>query len=356
MFRFRYAQHFRLFEHGYPGVDHAHARVFEPHDLESEHTCAFDEQGELLAVSTATRADADALPAEWREWFKLDRLRPLGLERIVVSTRMVLRRDQRGSDLFQRFYEALISGYVKSGLLASLHYSRPGLLCRYEKLGHRIYAEPFNLPGGELRLPMLIAFNDVEYLQHVGAPAAALCLAHRERVPAAPVSALYAAAPELIESAFFSRLAPEEQGRYVAQRLNNAEAARALKALHWAAPVRVQAGQTLNAALAEQQLCCLLSGRVCEESAAGERRLGPGDFLGAGLRGAESELSARAETPAELLVFDSGLVRRALESFTPSTKPEEIWSALASANGVCRANSAPRPNNPQEGAPCGKSS
>ena len=197
VFRFRYENHFRLFRGGYPGLDHAGCRVCEPHDPASVHTCAFDPDGRLVAVSTATPADAPDAPASWREWFALDRLAPLGLSRLVVSTRMVLGPALRGSGLFREFYRAVVGGYIRSGVLASLHYSRPGLVPRYESLGHRRYAQAFPLPGGEPRLPMIIAFNDPGYLARTSFPLAGECARETARRGFPGVAELRRVLPEL---------------------------------------------------------------------------------------------------------------------------------------------------------------
>lgn len=319
VFRFRYEHYFRVFPEGYPGVDHVRQRMFEPHDLESEHVCAFDAQGRLVAVSTATPADASGAPAAWAGWLALERLRPLGLGRCIVSTRMVLHSQERGGELFAFFYKALKRRYVAAGLLASLHYCRPGLISRYQHLGHHSYATPFNLPGGQLRQPMLVALNDVAGQE--GAPANA--------------HGLHSALPELDREPRFHRLPAGERRAWVEERLRAAGVGAAvlpaggLPMLRRAAPLRVAAGQTLHAGPREGQLCLVLSGRLREERAGQVLDLGPGEFLGAA-----GGCVARAETAAELLAFDSALVGRA-QAALPGLPAgaAALWQALGEAAG-----------------------
>lgn len=315
VFRFRYEHYFRVFPEGFPGVDHARGRMFEAHDLDSEHVCATDAAGALLAVSTATPADAPSAPAAWTGWLALDRLRPLGLERLMVSTRMVLHSAERGGELFAFFYRALKRRYAAAGLLASLHYCRPGLVSRYQRLGHHGYAAPFNLPGGQLRQPMLVALNDA---------------AGPEAAPG-EASPLTTALPELAGPGQFHRLSVGERAAWVAERLRAAGAGalhpEGLPALRRASLLRVAPGQTLRAEPGEAQLCFILAGRFREELAGGEPCPGPGEFLGGG-----GGCAARAETAAELLAFDSTLVRRVLAAPDgPAPDAAALWRALGAA-------------------------
>jgi hypothetical protein len=290
--------------------------MFEPHDRDSEHVCALDAQGRLAAVSTATGADAPSAPTAWAGWLALDRLRPLGLPRLMVSTRMVLHHEERGGDLFTFFYKALKRRYAEAGLLASLHYCRPGMISRYQHLGHHAYAAAFNLPGGQLRQPMLVALNaETDYLRSV--------------------------LPELAEQREFHRLSAQERFGYVEERLRTAGAGtlpgEGLPALRRATPLRVAAGQTLGAEPSEAQLCFILAGWFREDLAGGALRLGPGEFLGAAGNGADGgyACAARAESAAELLVFDSALVRRALAA--PAGPPADaaaLWRALGASVGA----------------------
>ena len=318
VFRFRYDHCFRDFPPGYPGLDHARQRLFEPHDLDSEHMCARDAGGRLVAVSTATPAHTPSAPAAWTAWLGLDRLRPLGLARFMVSTRMVLHRQERGGELFTFFYKALKRRYVAAGLLASLHYCRPGLVSRYQHLGHHAYAPAFNLPGGQLRQPMLVCLNPVQ-------------------------DCLLAVFPDLEGRVEFHRLPAAERRAYVEERLLAAGVAAlpeaGLPALRRACPLPVAQGQTLYAGPAEAQLCCILAGWFREERSGGLLRLGPGAFLGRD--GDRCVCAARAETAGELLVFDSAVVRRALDA--PAGQPADaaaLWRALGASVGAHGQGSA----------------
>jgi hypothetical protein len=355
VYRFRYSEHFRLFKGGYPGVDHDLKWVYEPHDEFSQHTCAFAPDGSLAAVSTASRASLDCLPPDWKKWFDFKRLESLDLARLVVSTRMVLRRDLRGSGLFKEFYSELMTGYVRQGLVGSLHYIRPGLASRYTSLGHRFYSSCFNLPQGQLRAPMLILFSDRAYLESCVSPLLSLCVAKgldlfqdlspkAESILEGPIG----------EQGRFNLLNLEERKRYAEQKLTAAQAQDAaqklgrlprelLQPLLLASPLSWEGGSRLDAPLAESQMGLLLSGGVCETSAQGSRLIEPGDFLGLSFCSCDPQewLTAYAEKPGQALFFDSCLARLCFEHVKHASSREEVWSCLAEACTGCLDRARP---------------
>lgn len=324
VFRFRYEHYFHRFTAGYPGVDHARRRVFEPHDLDSIHSCAFDDQGGLLGVSTATPAACPDMPPAWRDWFDLDRLSPLDPARTVISTRLVLHPKVRQTGLYGQFHGYIIASYVQAGFLNALHYCRPDLVCRFESLGHRRYGQVFNLPGGQYRVSMLMAFTDPDHLSRVGAPIWSL-LEHD--LPRPEPEALLAVLPELASLPNFRLLTPGERLDYVLARLTPQAAAcvppEASAALEHASPLPLFPGQSLMPTAGDSFLAFILSGSARE----GGADFSPGDFIGA--KPFASAFPVQALEPGEMLVFESSLAHALARSLpAPDARPAGLWRFL----------------------------
>ncbi|MBF0512855.1 MAG: hypothetical protein HQK81_02195 [Desulfovibrionaceae bacterium] len=160
MFRFRYEHFFNNLPDGFPGVDHAARLVFEPHDLEAVHLCAFDARGELAAVSTAVPATLKTIPPAWADWFDFAGLGSARLAKAVVSTRLVVHPSLRRTDFFARFHGAVLAHYREAGIAFTLHYCRPELAALYESLGHRRFHRAFDLLPGQPRVPMILALGE----------------------------------------------------------------------------------------------------------------------------------------------------------------------------------------------------
>jgi hypothetical protein len=326
VFRFRYEHFFHNFSNGYPGLDRPCERIFEPHDLGSSHYCAFDADGRLCAVSTSTSAVAPDIPPAWQEWFQLSRLAPLGLERVVVSTRMVIHPDHRHNGLFKLFYRFIMGRYLDAGFDYAVHYCTPGLISRYELLGHRVYGEAFTMPPRLLRVPMLIALNDPEHLHRVGSPIAGLCTAHAPR----SVASLQAVLPELTMLPNFRLLSPAERLSYVCVRAGTdrlPEPGVILPVLEGASPLCLKAGLSHAAAPGGGFLCLVLSGSLWEQGA--DRAAGPGSFVGASLLSDPTTPPPPFTVPAkaEILVFDQNLTHAA-SRIDPDPDYPSPWPSL----------------------------
>lgn len=308
VFRFRYEHFFHCFPEGYPGLDRTHSRIFEPHDLASTHYCAFDADGKLCAVSTATPAEAQDTPPAWQQWFQLGRLYRAGLKKVVVSTRMVVHPDRRGG-LFDIFYRFIMERYLDAGFECAVHFCSPGLICRYEKLGHRLFGEPFIMPPGLLRTPMLIALDDPGHLRRVDSPIAAMCA---ERAPRLPRS-LQTALPELGTPPSFRLLLPDQMLSYLCDRMGAGlpDPSEILPVLEYASPLLLRAGLSHTGLPSGGFLCYVLSGAIREHGA--DRLSGPGAFVGAGLLIHPEKPAPPFDVPvdSEVLVFDKNLTRAA---------------------------------------------
>jgi hypothetical protein len=329
VFRFRYEHFFRHFPDGYPGLDRPRHRILGLHDWGSIHYCAFDTEGRLCAVCTSTPAVAPDIPPAWQEWFQLGRFAPLGLERVFVSTRMVIHPDHRGHGLFELFYRYMMVHSLDAGFEFAVHYCAPGLICRYEHHGHRVCTDPFTIPPALLRVPLLLVLNDTEHLRRVGSPTAELCAAYPPRSGAA----LQAALPELTTLWNFRLLSPKERLSYVHGRIGTGrlpESAVVLPVLEYASPLHLRAGLSHASPPGGGFLCLVLSGSLWEQGA--DSAAGPGSFVGAGLLGDPATrpppFTVAAET--EILVFDQNLTHVAARS-GPAPDDPSPWRILHQA-------------------------
>jgi hypothetical protein len=182
------------------------------------------------------------------------------------------------------------------------------MICRYEKLGHRLFAEPFTMPPGLLRTPMLIDLNDPGHLRLVGSPIAAMCEA---RAPRSPWS-LQTGLPEPSTAPGFRLLLPDDRLSYVRSRVRTGlpDPDEILPVLEYASPLFLRAGLGHAGPPSGGFLCFVLSGAVKEHDA---ETAGPGLFVGSDLLIDPQKPAPAFEIPvdSEVLVFDQHLTRSA---------------------------------------------
>lgn len=330
VFRFRYEHFFCTFPNGYPGLDRSRQRICGPHDLRSIHYCAFDADGKLCAVCTSTPAVTPDLPPVWQDWFQLGRFAPLGLERVFVSTRMVIHPGHRGHGLFELFYRFMMSHSLEAGFEYAVHYCAPGLICRYEHHGHRVYDEPFTMPPGLLRVPMLLVLNDAEHLRRVGSPTAELCPARSPHSQAA----LEVTLPELTKRANFRLLTPAERLSYVGAHIGTEglpEPDGILPVLEYASPLHLRVGLSHTAPPGGGFLSLVLSGALWEQGS--DHAAGPGSFVGASLLADPTapRPAFRVPSETEILVFDQSLTHVAARTGCDPDDPSP-WQTLQQAS------------------------
>jgi hypothetical protein len=350
VFRFRYEHFFHCFADGYPGIDRSKGILCEPHDARSTHYCAFDAAGNLCAVSTSTPADAPDIPETWGEWFQLEKLAPAGLDRVVVSTRMVIHPEHRSNGLFDLFYRFIMERYIEAGFAFAVHYCSPGLICRYERLGHRLYGEAFTMPAGLLRIPMIIALNDSDYLLRLGSPMAGPCGEHSPHSG----TSLQHVLPLDSMSPNFHLLSPDERLSYVKTRIGASRLPlheNVPLVLEHASPLRLRAGLSHTAPPSGGFLCLILSGAIQEFGS--EIKAGPGSLVGTYLLSDPTRQppSFKVLSETEVLVFD-----RHLTTITPETavdpEKDSPWHTLSQTCN--RSQSAINPTAlVKEAKPCG---
>lgn len=330
VFRFRYEHFFHCFDDGYPGLDRAKGILFEPHDPKSIHFCAFDAGGDLCAVSTATPASAAEAPASWQEWFNLEDLERLCPDGIIISTRMVVHTERRNNGLFDLFYRFIMERYFEAGYSLAAHYCSPGLICRYERLGHRLYGPAFTMPPGLLRVPMFIDLNDSGHLQALNSPIAGLCAVRTDGQHASSRKALLPSGSMLPNFRLFS---PEERLLYVLSRIATDRPVPQIDlkpVLEYASALNLRAGLSHKSPPVGGFLCLVLKGAIQEYGS--EITAGPGDFVGTDMLFAPNAQSPpfTVLVDTEVLVFDRHITRIVSSS---GLNPIELspWVALSEA-------------------------
>lgn len=179
VYRFRYGQYFFRREY-LPGADHDARRVWLPHDDVSRHFLLRTQEGRIVAVGTATAADAPHMYEEWRALLELDRLHGmLGLTTII--SRVIVAEKERNSSLFGQMCLRLASLLLEEGYRYAVHYCTPAMTALYERLGYRLYGHGKNLQSGAFRLPMMLVADDGGHLARVRSPLRRAVRVHEEK-------------------------------------------------------------------------------------------------------------------------------------------------------------------------------
>ena len=205
VYSFRYRHYFNQLPEA-QWLDHDRGRVYAPHDEHSVHLLARNAAGKMIAVGTGTRADSGDLPEEWVAMLRLERLKPLGLSKVLISSRLVELPECRGTPLFLHFFKYAAHLFTSQGFGYTIHYSPPANLSMYERLGYRAYAGGFTLSSGLYRIPMILVAADAAHLARVHP---AFSEAIRGLVPAGDAELAYSLLPELHAMPLAARSAPE---------------------------------------------------------------------------------------------------------------------------------------------------
>ncbi|MDR0466282.1 MAG: hypothetical protein LBH94_02865 [Deltaproteobacteria bacterium] len=205
VYSFRYRHYFNQLPEA-EWLDHDKGRVYSPHDEHCVHLVARNAEGKMIAVSTAGRADAANLPTEWTQMLQLDRLRPLDLAKILISSRLVELPACRGTPLFLLLFKYAARLFTAQGYGYTIHYSPPAVVALYERLGYRSYGNGFTLASGLYRIPMILVVADAA---HLGRVRSMFSDAIRGLVPTGDVSLAYKLLPELLSPPLCAHNAPD---------------------------------------------------------------------------------------------------------------------------------------------------
>ncbi|MDR0239115.1 MAG: hypothetical protein LBI88_02650 [Deltaproteobacteria bacterium] len=205
VYSFRYKHYFSHLPEA-EWLDHGRGRVYAPHDEHSVHLVARNAEGKMIAIGTGTRADAGDLPEEWMHMLRLERLKPLGLSKIIIYSRLVELPECRGTPLFLHFFKYAAQLFTSQGFGYTIHYSPPATVAMYERLGYRVYSGGFTLTSGLYRIPMILVAADAVHLARAHP---AFSDAIRELVPAGEPDLAYKLLPELRALPLVTHSAPQ---------------------------------------------------------------------------------------------------------------------------------------------------
>ncbi len=144
--------------------------LVEPHDDESMHYYVVDRASEMAAVITTTRLNAQNYPAHWHTSFPLDKFEDFPEESISVTSRLVARKDFRGSPALVRLFAKVYADFVASLGLLNFAYCALPLVRLYARMGYRRFTSGFNTPEGTFRIPLVLDLQDRQHLELVGSP------------------------------------------------------------------------------------------------------------------------------------------------------------------------------------------
>jgi hypothetical protein len=256
---------------------------------------------------------------------RLERLRPLDLAKILISSRLVELPECRGTPLFLHFFKYAAHLFTSRGFAYTIHYSPPAAVPMYERLGYRAYAGGFTLASGLYRIPMMLVAADGAHLARVH-PAFAEAI--RGLAPDGDPELAYTLLPELRAVPLCAQSAPEALARVRslcragdAERIIPAEAARPLCR---AALLRLRTGDTPIHASDKPLLWFVLSG-TCGVSRKGGGSLAA--HAGCGIN-AYAGCSFTALEDADILVFGSHDPVDGMESVAPAAR---FWKECIAA-------------------------
>jgi len=205
VYSFRYRHYFSHLPEA-EWLDHDRGRVYSPHDDRSVHLVARNAEGRMIAVGTGTRADSTELPSEWINMLLLEHLKPLGLAKILIYSRLVELPECRGSPLFLHFFKHAARLFTSRSFDYTIHYSPPAAVSMYERLGYRMYSGGFTLASGLYRIPMILVAADAAHLARVHP---AFSEAIRGLIPAGDVALVCKLLPTLRALPLCAHSAPE---------------------------------------------------------------------------------------------------------------------------------------------------
>ena len=329
VYSFRYRHYFNQLPEA-EWLDHDRGRVHSPHDEHAAHLVARNAEGGMIAIGTGVRADCGDLPAEWVKMLQLERLRPLGLAKVLIYSRMVELPECRGSLLFLYFFKYAARLFTSQGFAYTIHYSPPAAVSLYERLGYRAYSCGFTLASGLYRIPMMLVAADAAHLTRVHP---AFFEATRGFVPVVDPDLAYTLLPELRALPLCARSAPEAlahvRNQYRGVDTEQAIPAEAARFIRRAALLRLRKGDAPIHAVDKPLLWFVLSG-ACEV----RRKDGGSQTARAGYGiNAHSGCFFIALEDAEVLVFGDQAPCDGAQSVVPAA---HFWKELPSVPKIVR--------------------
>lgn len=171
IWRFRYEVYVRELGKTVANADHEHGWIRDP-DEEQQSVVLFY-TGTTSEVTGTLRVDTWApghAPLAVARRYGFEELPALVAQPIAEASRLMVRRALRGKLIVPALARRAFTYAVDRGVLASFAYCAPGLVTGYRRLGYRPYgADLIDTPDG-LRVPLVMATNDVAHFRSVDSP------------------------------------------------------------------------------------------------------------------------------------------------------------------------------------------
>ncbi len=171
VWRFRYDVYVRELHKTVANADHENGWIRDP-DEDAPSVVIFY-TGSPAEVTGTLRVDTwepGGTPHHAARRYGFSALPALLSQPIAEASRLMVRRALRGKLIVPALARRAFTHAVDRGVLASFAYCAPGLVPGYRRLGYRAYgADLINTPDG-LRVPLVMATNDVAHFRKVDSP------------------------------------------------------------------------------------------------------------------------------------------------------------------------------------------
>ena len=124
---------------------------------------------EIIGINRFHLIYSDNHDADLEFRYKMSLVKKLGLP-IMLSSRLMIKKDHRNSETFHRLLVALFKYGLNHNYLINIIDCAPNLVAFYERVGYRKYFKNFtDLVLGE-KTPMILLGHDLKHLRKVGSP------------------------------------------------------------------------------------------------------------------------------------------------------------------------------------------
>ncbi len=171
IWRFRYDVYVRELGKTIASADHDRGWIRDPDEDNPEVSLIYT--GTVDDVTGTMRGDywlPGSIPAATLHKYGLTRASTfLGLP-VAEASRLMVRRNLRGKLIMPALARAGFEWAVQKGVAASLAYCAPGLVSGYRRLGYRPYGSDMIDTKDGVRVPLVMAMDDVAHFRDVSSP------------------------------------------------------------------------------------------------------------------------------------------------------------------------------------------
>jgi hypothetical protein len=167
--RLRYQVHVEELGKRPPNADHERKRLVDELDSVSE-VLFVRCNGELIATLRTLYAADTSIPRAFRSYFSLNEFEDYPESTYSFCSRLMIKREHRGSRLLNDVLMESYSRGRKKGVLLNFIGCAPGLIPMYEALGYRLFKPGIFRTELGMDVPMVSLVDDLDYLEKVGSP------------------------------------------------------------------------------------------------------------------------------------------------------------------------------------------